>query len=270
MEWLQQVNRAMDYIEGHLDGEISYDDAARLACCSVYHFQRMFSYIAGVPLSEYIRRRRLTMAGFELQAGGVRVIDVAAKYGYESPEAFSRAFKKLHGVLPADLRKYGVSLKAYPKMTFSITVKGDTEMKCRIIERPAFKVFGVAATISRDRETAFLQVPEFFKRCDEEGVPDEINGVFGRFHDNHTISALYGHTETEFTYMICQFLPKGLKLPEKFNVLEVPAATWAVFDVPDCRMQDMWRRVWSEWFPASGYETETGPQFEMYYGLAGH
>ena len=79
MEWLQQVNRAMDYIEGHLDGDISYDDAARLACCSVYHFQRMFSYIAGVPLSEYIRRRRLTMAGFELQAGGVRVIDVAAK-----------------------------------------------------------------------------------------------------------------------------------------------------------------------------------------------
>lgn len=260
----------MDYIEKNIEGKISYDTAARLACCSTYHFQRMFSYIAGVPLSEYIRRRRLTLAGFELQTGRVKVIDTALKYGYESPEAFSRAFKKLHGVLPASARDAGIALKAYPKMSFSITIKGDTEMKYRIIDRGAFRVFGVSTNISTDRETAFRQVPAFFKKCDEDKVPDEINRLLGRFPDNHTISALYDHSEAEFKYMLCQFLPQDLRVPEKFTVLEVPAASWAVFDVPDCQMQDMWRRVWSEWFPSSGYESAVGPQFEMYYGLAGH
>lgn len=270
MDWLKQLNLAMDYIEDNLEGKISYDTAARLACCSTYHFQRMFSYIAGVPLSEYIRRRRLTLAGFELRTGGVKVIDTAMKYGYESPEAFSRAFKKLHGVLPASVRDAGVSLKAYPKMSFSITIKGDTEMKYRIIDREAFRVFGVFTSVSTDRETAFKQVPDFFRKCDEDAVPDEINRLLGRFHDDHTISALYDHSETDFKYMLCQFLPQGLQVPEKFTILEVPAMTWAVIDVPDCRTQDMWRRVWGEWFPASGYEAVQGPQFEMYYGLAGH
>lgn len=270
MDWLKQLNLAMDYIENNLEGKISYDTAARLACCSTYHFQRMFSYLAGVSLSEYIRRRRLTLAGFELQTGRVKVTDTALKYGYESPEAFSRAFKKLHGVLPASVRDAGVSLKAYPKMSFSITIKGDIEMKYRIIDREAFRVFGVFTSVSADRETAFRQVPDFFRKCDEDSVPDEINRLLGRFHDDHTISALYDHSETEFKYMLCQFLPQGLQVPEKFTILEVPATTWAVIDVPDCRTQDMWRRVWSEWFPASGYEAVQGPQFEMYYGLAEH
>lgn len=135
MDWLKQLNLAMDYIENNLEGKISYDTAARLACCSTYHFQRMFSYLAGVSLSEYIRRRRLTLAGFELQTGRVKVTDTALKYGYESPEAFSRAFKKLHGVLPASVRDAGVSLKAYPKMSFSITIKlyQDRNLKCTMV-----------------------------------------------------------------------------------------------------------------------------------------
>lgn len=270
MDWLDHMNAAMEYIEAQLADEISYERAAQIACCSTYHFQRMFSYIAGVPVSEYIRRRRLTLAAFALQGGGVKVIDTAIKYGYESPEAFSRAFKKLHGIMPASARDMGVSLKAYPKMTFSITIKGDVEMKYRITQREAFHVFGVYADISTDQETAFEQVPQFFRKCDEDFVPDEINALLGRFNDNHTISALYDYSENTFKYMLCQFLPKGLAVPSKFTVLDVPAATWAVFDVPDCEMQAMWRRIWTEWFPASGYESVKGVQFEMYYGLASH
>ena len=270
MDWLNHVNAAIDYIEMHLEGTISYDQAARLACCSTYHFQRMFSYIAGVSLSEYIRRRRLTLASFELQAGKSKVIDTALKYGYESPEAFSRAFKKQHGVLPASVRNAGISLKAYPRISFSITINGGFEMTYRIMERDAFRVFGICTDISTDRETAFRQVPLFCQKCDEELVPDEINHLLGRFHDNYTISALYDYSETSFKYMLCQFLPAGLSVPEKFTILDVPAASWAVFDVPDGRMQAMWQRIWSEWFPSSCYETIEGPQFEMYYGLAGH
>ncbi len=121
MEWLESMNAAVDYIESHLTDDISYERAARLACCSAYHFQRMFSYITGVPLSEYIRRRRLTLAAFELQSNRVKVIDTALKYGYESPEVFSRAFRKMHGIMPVSARVAGVSFKAYPRMTFHIT-----------------------------------------------------------------------------------------------------------------------------------------------------
>lgn len=270
MDWIEQLNAAIEYIEKNLCEDISYDRAAQIACCSTYHFQRMFSYMTGVPLSEYIRRRRLSQAALELQKGDIKVIDAAIKYGYESPEAFSRAFKKLHGVMPVSARDIGVSLKAYPKMTFSITIKGDVEMKYRITQREAFQVFGVFTTISTDQKRAFDQIPQFCKKCDEELVPDEINALLGRFDDNYTLSALYDYTESTFKYMLCQFLPKNLALPDKYTVLEVPAATWAVFDVADCEFQSMWKRIYDEWFPTSGYESVEGIQFEMYYGLARH
>ena len=270
MDWLDRMNRALDYIEANLAGDISYDAMARLACCSPYHFQRMFPFVTGVSLSEYIRRRRLTLAAFELQTGGVKVIDVAVKYGYNSPEAFTRAFKELHGVTPVSARDMGVSLKAYPRMTFQISVKGDREMNYRIEQRDAFEVFGVYAEISTDQAKAFEQVPAFYRKCDELGVPDEINGLLGRFHDNHTIAALYDHSETSFKYMLCNFLPKGLSLPSKFTRLAVPSLTWAVFPASGCDLQKLWVRIWSEWFPASEYEQEAAPQFEMYYGLARH
>lgn len=270
MDWPERMNQAMDYIESNLTGEISYDKAARIACCSTYHFQRMFSFIADVPLSEYIRRRRLTMAAFELQTSDAKVIDVALKYGYESPEAFSRAYRNLHGVMPAASRNSGVSLKAYPRMTFSISIKGDQEMNYRIEQREAFRVFGVFEKISTDHETAFLQVPQFCRKCGEDGTAEEMNRLLGRFGDNFTIAALYDFTETDFKYMLCQYLPEGLTLPSRFSTLDVPAATWAIFDAPGCEVQGVWRRIWSEWFPSSEYETAEGPQFEMYYGLGKH
>lgn len=123
MDWLSKMNSAMEYIETHLSENISYDEIAKIACCSTYHFQRMFSFITDVALSEYIRRRRLTLAAFELQTSDIKVIDVALKYGYESPEAFSRAFKTLHGVMPSSARSEGMALKAYPRMSFLISIK---------------------------------------------------------------------------------------------------------------------------------------------------
>jgi len=124
-DWIRKMNNAIAYIENHLDNEIDYNEAAKIACCSVYHFQRFFSFIAEIPLSEYIRRRRLTLAAFELQNGDVKVIDVALKYGYESPEAFARAFKSIHGVAPTMAKDSGSQLKAYPCMTFHISIKDD-------------------------------------------------------------------------------------------------------------------------------------------------
>ncbi len=270
MDWLDKMNKAMDYIEANLAGKISYDQIARLACCSKYHFQRMFPFITGISLSEYIRRRRLTLAAYELQTTNTKVINIALKYGYDSPEAFSRAFKNLHGIMPTSARNIGVSLKAYPHMTFQISIKGDLAMKYRIEQREAFEVFGICSEISTDREEAFEQVPQFFKQCDEDGTTNELNELLGRFHDCYTISALYDYKETSFKYMLCNYLPKGLAIPPKFQTLTVPASTWAIFDVPECEMQDIWVRIWTEWFPSSAYEMDKGVQFEMYYGLAKH
>ena len=131
MEWLDRMNDALGYLEANLAGTADMEHAARLACCSVYHFGRMFSYIAGVPLSEYLRRRRMTLAAFDLQNGG-RVLDVALRYGYESPTAFNRAFQSVHGVSPSAAQRDGAPLKAYPRISFKITVKGEAEMDYRI------------------------------------------------------------------------------------------------------------------------------------------
>lgn len=163
MDWLDRMNSAMEYIETNLADNISYDKIAQIACCSTYHFQRMFPFITGVSLSEYIRRRRLTLAAFELQTTDVKVIDVAMKYGYDSPEAFSRAFKNLHGIIPISVRDKGVSLKAYPRMSFHISIKGDIEMNYRIEQKRSFEMFGVYGLISSDMKTAFSEVPQFRK-----------------------------------------------------------------------------------------------------------
>lgn len=267
MDWLDRMNNAMAYIESNLANEISYDKAAQIACCSTYHFQRMFSFITEVPLSEYIRRRRLTLAAFELQTSDSKVIDVALKYGYESPEAFSRAFKNLHGVMPISARDRGVTLKAYPKMTFSISIKGDTEMNYRIEQKGAFEVFGVYGLISRDMEQAFQDVPAFIQKCVADGSANRINDVLGKPHEAWMPAAIYDHGDNgTFKYMLCQYVPPTAVIPAEFTRLKVPTLTWAVFLEPQCEMQILWRRIYSEWFPTSEYEQVEGPGFEMYYG----
>jgi AraC family transcriptional regulator len=234
MDWLDRMNSAMEYIETNLANNISYDQIAQKACCSTYHFQRMFPFITGISLSEYIRRRRLTLAAFELQTTDIKVIDVAMKYGYDSPEAFARAFKNLHGTIPISARDNGVSLKAYPRMTFHISIKGDVEMNYRIEQRGPFEMFGVYGLINSDLKTAFTEVPQFRKKCDDDGSVGLMNELLGRFGDTNLHAALYDHTKDSFKYMVCYNLPNGLEIPEGFTKLSVPAATWVIFPEPEC------------------------------------
>ena len=128
MKWLEKMNAAVEYMEDNLDGEIDYKVIAQKACSSLYQFQRIFSFVINVPMSEYIRRRRLTLAAFELQNSAMKVIDIALKYGYDSLEAFARAFQAMHGVSPTMARISGTKLKAYPRITFQISIKGAIEM----------------------------------------------------------------------------------------------------------------------------------------------
>ncbi len=134
MEWIERLNEAIGYIEEHLTEEIDMEQLGRIACCSSYHFQRMFTYMAGVPLSEYIRRRKMSLAAVDLQGKDMKIIDAAYKYGYSSPTAFNRAFQSVHGIAPSALKKEGISVKSFPPITFKITVKGVIqELERRIV-----------------------------------------------------------------------------------------------------------------------------------------
>jgi len=269
MDWLDRMNNAMDYIELHITDTIEYKQLAKISCCSVYHFQRMFSFISGVALSEYIRRRRLTLAAIELQNKNTKIIDIALKYGYESPEAFSRAFKSMHGVAPTSARNMGVTLKAYPRMTFYLSIKGGIEMNYRIEQKEAFEVFGVVGTIEADsQEIAFIEVPKFCIKCDEDGSVDRMNALLGRTHDSMLHAALYDYTENSFKYMVCEYVTDNMNIPKEYERLAIPASTWAIFPAVDCDIPNVWQRIYAEWFPTSDFEQAEGPQFEMYYGKA--
>ena len=273
MDWLKRMNNAMEYIETHLSGEIDYDQAAGIACCSTYHFQRMFSFIASVPLSEYIRRRRLTLAAFELQNSGTKVIDMAFKYGYESPEAFSRAFKKMHGAMPMSARDRGVSLKAYPRLSFHISIRGDAEINYKIEEKQGFEMFGVSTVIDDEGETPFIQIPEFWTKCISDGTVGRIRAAAGLGEHGQIHGVLYNNQGGKFSYMIGYFLPES-GLAQGFERLPIPTQTYAVFSTgvnPDGQndIHHLWRRIGGEWFPTCDYHSANGPEFEMTYDRGG-
>lgn len=143
MDTLRRLNEALNHIEEHLMDVVDMKEISRIACCSEYHFTRMFSFLSGVTLSEYIRRRRLTLVAMELSHSDSKIIDIALKYGYTSPDSFSRAFQSMHGTTPSEARNHGPSLKAFPRMTFQLTIQGGSEMNYRIEDKEAFRIVGI-------------------------------------------------------------------------------------------------------------------------------
>ncbi|MCL2703792.1 MAG: AraC family transcriptional regulator [Defluviitaleaceae bacterium] len=274
MDWLNRMNEAVNYIESHLDGVISYDRAAQVACCSTYHFQRMFSYISGVPLSEYIRRRRLTLAALELQTSGIKVIDAALKYGYESPEAFSRAFKGLHGVTPVSARDTGVSLKVFPKIVFSISIKGDAEMNYRIEQKEAFELFGLELKTTVVNGQCFKDIPAFIERSVTDGKAAALVRDAGKEPGAvFDAGVTYAHNpDGSMNYAIACHKPDKA-VPPGYVVFSIPRQTWAVFETgwetehDDKKLHDVWERIYSEWFPTVSYEhANVDYDLEMYFG----
>ncbi|QUI21674.1 helix-turn-helix transcriptional regulator [Vallitalea pronyensis] len=161
------MTKVIDYIEEHITEDFDFSDVAKIVCCDIYQFGRIFSYVVGISLSEYIRNRRLSCAAIELQTGKVKVIDIALKYGYTSPESFSRAFRQMQGVSPKEARSLGVKLRLYPRITFYISVKGDVDMEYRIEEKGIIKGVGVVKnfgkwTANKDAENWKKQMDELW------------------------------------------------------------------------------------------------------------
>ncbi len=262
---LEHVNRAMDHIEERLDQAVDAAELARIAMTSEYHFRRMFSALAGLPLSEYVRRRRLTVAGAEVLSGERTLLDIAVRYGYTSGEAFARAFRAVHGVGPGEARRTGAALRSQPRMSFRLVVEGSTTMQYRIVEKDGFRVVGRKARVPLVHEGVNPAIAEFIASLG----PEEVQ----------RISAL-SDQEPEGILSVTEILgesrEEGVELDyyhavvtgddgdaEGLDVRAVPAGTWAVFEssgpFPQA-LQTMWRDVYTQWFPSNPYATRPGPE----------
>lgn len=263
MEPLSELNRAMRYIEATLAQEVDIQEAARIAGVSEYHFRRMFSFLAGMPLGEYIRRRRLALAALELRGSAEKVIDVAVKYGYESPDAFTRAFQALHGVTPSDARRSDTALKAFPPMTFQLTIRGGTEMEYRILEKDAFKVIGLMKRVSLIYEGVNPEIEAMWQLF-APGDFDELKQL-SNVEPRGIIMASNNVDSIHEGSMLDQWIGVATDRDEtgRWEALPVAAGTWAVFTAigpfPQT-LQNTWARIAAEWAPTSGYEFREGPQ----------
>lgn len=265
MGTLEKFNAALHYIEENLTDNICFKEVSRQACSSEYHFKRMFSFLAGISLSEYIRRRRLTLAALELTNNSIRVIDVAIKYGYNSPDAFTRAFQSLHGVTPSDAKSTGHLLIAYPRMTFQLAIKGGIEMNYRIVEKEPFRIIGIKkrvpivfnginpdiAAMWQSLDMELITKLKSLSNIDPSGlISASTNFSEGRMEEKGELDHYIGVATTE-------------NCPDNLSQLKVPALTWAVFTAsgpfPET-LQNVWGRIYSEWLPSSNYEIAEGPE----------
>lgn len=261
---LERLNRALDHIEEHLRGDLDPAELARIATTSEYHFRRLFSALAGMPLSEYVRRRRLTVAGAEVLAGGRTLLEVAVRYGYGSGEAFARAFRAVHGVGPGEARRTGAALRSQPRMSFRLVVEGNSSMRYRIVEKDAFRIVGRGARVPLVHEGENLAIAAHIRSIGREAL-DRL----ARLSDGEPAGVLSAVTHlsdgreegAELDYW--HGAVSGADVPEEFDALDVAAGTWAVFEnegpYPKA-LQYLWRDVFTEWFPSNPYASRPGPE----------
>ncbi|MBP1046827.1 AraC family transcriptional regulator [Enterococcus sp. BWM-S5] len=269
MSWIEKLNQAIDYIEVNLDSEISYQEISRIVGCSIYNFQRIFSYVAGRPLSEYIRNRRLTMAAYEVMNTKCRLIDIAMKYGYVSQDSFARAFKNFHGIVPSKVRRHTVQLRSCPKLRFQIKINGEKYMNYKIEHWPAFKIMGYRYAIWE--QESVQTISDVWENIWESGQIDQLMELIQNLE--HRPAGLLGVTtdlsKGAFEYMVGVMKHVAVEPTDFLDVkeIEIPAATWAVFDgnekIPGTT-EHIYQRTYSEWLLGSGYQLNPLPVIECY------
>lgn len=263
MEWVERLNDSMRYIEEHLTEEMDYEQLGRIACCSSYHFQRMFTYMAGVSLAEYLRRRRMSLAAADLQGGDAKILDIAQKYGYSSPTAFNRAFQGIHGIAPSAVRNEGVSIKSYPPITFTISVKGVEEMNYRIETKDSFRIVGLSAPLQKELENNFMIVPDLWQKAAADGTIPKLAGMMDTPPMGLLGVSACNEEAEQWKYFIAVSTTKECGEYEEYIV---PASTWAIFTGSGTNqsIQELEQRIVTEWLPTSGYEYANAPDIEVY------
>ena len=247
------IQAALDYVEANLTEDIDVHDVAARAYVSAFHFQRIFSSLCGVPLGEYIRRRRLTQAAQELLRGA-KVIDTAMKYGYDSPDSFARAFRRFHGVLPSQAGQPGVTLVSFAPMKINLK-EGGTMMEYKVVQKPAFTVVGYKKQFNN--ETSYQEIPKWWEEMQSQ--QSAVMGQFGVCID--TDGKL-------FDYLIADLYQPWQDVPEGCVTHAIPGSMWAVFPCTLGTLQSTNTRMWRDWLPASTeYKLAGGYNLEFYYEL---
>ena len=263
MNLAEGIQSAIDYIEDNITEELDIGDIAARAACSVFYFQRMFGALCGFTVAEYIRSRRLSLAGSDIIGSDDRIIDIALKYGYSSPDSFTRAFTVFHGITPTEARRNGSDLKSFSRLRVQIILKGGNTMEYKIVEKEAFTVLEKVERHTVAGAQNLNTIPEFWGRATKEGVIETLLSyasnkeyVFGTCYGN-------GHTDSEsFDYGIAVECDSDIVAPEGYRVNIIPARKWVIAEctgaMPDA-IQKLWHELCSEFFPTSGYT----PTYEM-------
>jgi len=276
VDWLKGMNGVVQHIENNLTLPIQYESLSRIVGCSVYEFSRIFSFMAGISVSEYIRRRRLSQAVFDIQNGNEKIIDVALKYCYESPTAFTRAFKELHGTTPVSARKTSVSLKTYPPISFILTIKGVNEMDFRIEKKGSFQIMGLSGYTCAGEEWKDSLWGEFLDGGDGADGSGTFNQALWNKGNPSYYTAPYWQIGAYDFYSVDGKTPtiigaeyKGVKPDiENITMKTIPEATWAVFTFKGetgSKVGEAITRIVTEWFPQSQYvRNENAPMLDVY------
>ena len=259
MNWVEILNNAIEYIEDNLLDNITLSQIAGSVYISSAHLQRGFSSLAGLTVFEYIRNRRLSLAGLELTHKEAKVIDVAMKYGYETSESFSKAFSRFHGISPSAARQNSIALKSYSRLFIKIIIEGGSVMDYRIEEREEFSVVVKAIRVEAEEGNS-TQIPAFWGEYFSTGLAKKVVPVLG-------VCSEMSQSSKSFLYGIGDFMKDGQDVPEGFEVWQVPKSTWVVFkcigEMP-LAIQEMWKRIYSEWLAQAEYEILPSYDFELY------
>lgn len=262
MDWIRSFQRSIDYIEDNIEKPLEIGEIARQMNISEFYYQKIFSILCGFTVGEYIRNRRLALAGGELLKTDMKIIDIALKYGYDTPEGFTRAFTRFHGATPTAVRK-GSPIKSFAKLSVLITVKGGSAMDYRIVKKDSFKVIERVETHSLDEDQNNKTIPDFWARAHKGStvntlleLADDKEYIFGICYGN------FSGNSKSFDYSIAAACKEGCEVPKGYRLNEIPARTWAVFEcvgaMPDA-IQEKWREICTEFFPSSPYQ----PTYEM-------
>lgn len=269
MDWVTGIQRSLDYTEAHLTEEIDYEAAAKMACSSSFHFQRMFSMLCGFSLGDYIRMRRLALAAEEVVRTGDKIIDIALKYGYDTPESFSRAFLRFHGITPTQARRGG-TIKSFFRLSVKLILSGGSTMNYRIEKKDAFQLVCKRKQVTKPQgETATVDISAFWNQCSKDGTMEAVckYGCFDNLGGMLGVCFSGEMADSGFPYGIGAEY-NGVTLgDEGLEIVEVPAHTYAVFpckgQMPEA-FKKTYQQICTEFFPQSNYEYGSGVELEVY------
>lgn len=252
--WIEGFQESIDFIEQNLTEELDIEAIAGKAILSPFYYQRIFGALCGMTVGEYIRARRMTLAAQEFNGKDVKVIDIAVKYGYDSPDSFAKAFQKFHGITPSQAKEPGAPLRSFAPLHIKITMEGGTMMDYRIVEKAPFTIVGVKRPFNSD--TSYQEIPKFWDEWLAQGEKRPIMGTFGVCLD------MKGK---DFDYWIADLYFPWEDIPEGCETRVIPGSAWAQFPCTMKTLQDTNTKIWSEWLPAlQGYSLAGEYDIEVY------